>query len=237
MKQLPQLVILPGWGGSRKTWQEFIQLAEQKFCIVCIDLPCFGEEPCPNSVWGVKEYADFIVSKLKAQNSKIILLGHSFGGQVATYIAATHPELIDKLILSGAAVIRPKNILRRATFGILAKIGKGVFTLFQLEKFSNDARAILYRGANSPDYRKTQGIRREIYKKIIREDLSHLLPTIQNPTLVLWGDKDTMTPLSHGKKITALIPNALLHTFPNMGHGLHLQCPEKFLESIQNFCT
>jgi len=69
------LVILPGWGGNLQTWNDFIFIAKKKFDVVCIELPCFGSEPCPNKVWGVEDYADFVKNKRKELNkNKIILI-------------------------------------------------------------------------------------------------------------------------------------------------------------------
>ena len=174
MPEKKTLIILPGWGGSHETWQGFIDLAKEHYKAVCIDLPCFGGVPCPPTAWGIEEYSEFVRSKLsnvKGQMSKVILLGHSFGGQVATYLAAKHPELVEKLILSGAAVIRPNRPLRRLFFGAVAKTGKLLFRLPFVENYRLWAEKVLYRTADSPDYAKTSGLQREIFKIIIRQDL------------------------------------------------------------------
>ncbi|MBI5222174.1 MAG: alpha/beta fold hydrolase, partial [Candidatus Magasanikbacteria bacterium] len=151
----PILIILPGWGGTKETWHNFTDLAKDFFEIEVIDLPCFGEEPCPTKVWGVEEYADFVKSKIsniKYQISKPTLLGHSFGGQIAAYFAAQNPEMIDKLILFAPALFRRKRGLRRLFFGIVAKTGKLIFKLPVIEKFDVWAKKILYKAADSPDY-------------------------------------------------------------------------------------
>ena len=114
-----QLLIIPGWGGTRETWQKFVDLAKNDFQVICLELPCFGKEPCPKEVWGVEDYAKFVSQKIKNLNLiKPVLLGHSFGGQIAAYLAATSPQLISRLILSGAAAIRPKRNFKRIAFGI-----------------------------------------------------------------------------------------------------------------------
>lgn len=230
------LVILPGWGGSHETWKEFIALAEKEFQVVCIDLPCFGTEPCPSSVWGVEEYAAFALKKIHAASDRpVILLGHSFGGQIASYIAATAPECVEKLILSGAAALRPKQTVRRAFFFLIAKCGKLLFKLPIIEKFDVLAKKVLYRGIDSPDYAETAGIKKDIFRKIIREDLAHLLTGITAPTLLLWGKKDSYVSLALGKKIHRLIPNSQLIVIEKGKHGLHLTHREQILAYIRSF--
>ncbi|HYE60067.1 MAG TPA: alpha/beta hydrolase [Candidatus Kapabacteria bacterium] len=229
------LVILPGWGGSHETWQQFILAAEKDYRVVCIDLPCFGSEPCPTEVWGVEEYAHFVVKKLQLLRTPVTLLGHSFGGQVAAYIAATHPELLNKLILSGAAAIRPKKYVRRLFLGALAKISAILFYLPYLRSHEKAIKKLLYTIIQTPDYGKTSGIQRDIFKRVTREDLRHLLPSITVPTLVVWGRKDRQTPLRHGRTIAALIPDAKLRIIPDGTHGLHLHHTEQLLQFVHEF--
>lgn len=231
------LIILPGWGGSHKTWAEFIALAKNEFSQVrVIDLPCFGNEPCPKEVWGIEEYSNYVKQKfesLKIEN--VILMGHSFGGQVATYLVAQNPQICEKLILTGAAVIRPKRTLKRLLFGSLAKCGKLVFTLPGIQKIQPLAKKALYRSADSPDYTKTSGIQQDIFKKVIRQDLVHLLPQITVPTAVIWGEKDSYTPLRHGNIIASKIPQAQMHVIIKGTHGLHLTKKSELLERITQF--
>jgi len=232
----PQLVILPGWGGTIESWKNFSDLAKKDFEVYCLELPCFGDEPCPSEVWGVENYAEFVKQKIKKLNLiKLVLLGHSFGGQVAAYLAAKEPQLISRLILSGAAAIRPELNLKRFIFSLIAKIGKIFFSLPLIKNLSAPAQKLLYRLADSPDYEKTSGIKREIFKKIIRQDLTEDLKKITTPTLIVWGDRDSYVSLASGKKIAALIPNSQLEIITDGKHGLHLQMPEKLYSIVKNF--
>lgn len=232
----PILILLPGWGGSHETWKEFIADAEKRFQVICIDLPCFGTEPCPSVVWGVEEYADFVMKKIRSlTDAPVILMGHSFGGQIAVYIAAMHKEYVEKLILSGAAAIRPKKIVRRAFFYVLAKCGKLVFSLPGCKQIGARTKKVFYRGIGSPDYEKTDGIKRSIFQKIIRQDLSPLLPRITAPTLILWGRRDSYVSLALGKKIHVSIPQSVMCVIDNGKHGLHLTHREEILASIDAF--
>ncbi|EKD24568.1 MAG: alpha/beta hydrolase fold protein [uncultured bacterium (gcode 4)] len=233
------LVILPGWGGSHETWADFVMLAKPAFKdVVVIDLPCFGDEPCPKDVWGVEEYAEFAKEKIsKYANMQIVLLGHSFGGAVATQLVANNPEIVSKLILSGAAVIRPKNYLKRFVFGTIAKIGKGFIAIIPSEKLKNVAKKVLYRISDSPDFSKTSGIKRDIFKKIIRQDLHHKLASISIPTCVMQGEDDTYVPFRYGKRIAEGIPSASFVVIAKGTHGLHLKkTTDAFLSAILEFC-
>jgi len=230
------LVILPGWGGTKQSWQKFVGITPETYDVHVIELPCFGDEPCPSNVWGVEEYAGFVKKQInQSTNEPINLLGHSFGGQVATHLTANNPELISKLILSGAAVYRPKQTLKKIIFLPIAKIGKILFRLPGLRRFDRLAKKILYRAADSPDYNDTNGMKRKIFQKITKQNQGHLLEKVKIPTLVVWGTRDTYTPLKHGKRIAEALPNSTLKIFEEGKHGLHIQQPKNLLDAIDTF--
>lgn len=236
MSDKPILIILPGWGGTKETWHNFTDLGKDFFEIQVIDLPCFGEEPCPSEVCGIEEYSNFVKDKLTHLHTyKPILLGHSFGGQVAAYFTAQNSEMIDKLILFAPALFRRRRGLRRFFFGIVAKTGKLIFKLPVIEKFDVWAKRILYKTADSPDYAETSGIKREIFKKIIRQDLTDTLPKISVPTLLIHGTLDKYVPLKDSKKAARLIPSAKLEVIALARHGAHFQQPEKLLSVIRKY--
>lgn len=266
-----KLIILPGWGGNKETWKEFAELASKEFEVQIIELPCFGDEPCPNTVWGVEDYVEFVkqrvchpeslpqqgegslfdgstnklddpgVNMLKrdsspsAQNDEVILLGHSFGGQVATVLASKYPELIDKLILSAPAVFRPKKTLKRIILGSIAKLGKIFFKVPIVEKYRNTIRNGFHCLIGARDYNKASGIQTEIFKKAIRQDVGEDATKILVPTLIIWGTLDHYLPVSDAYKLNKLIKNSKLEIIKGGKHGLHLQMPEKLLEIINKF--
>lgn len=238
-KRKPTLLILPGWGGSSDTWKNFIALSERYFRVICINLPCFGDEPCPPEEWGVGEYAEFVWKKInqmpdvKGHMSKVVLLGHSFGGQVAVRLAADHPDFFSRLVLMGASAIRPRRQAKRAFWFALARLGKLAFYLPPLRRFEAWGRELLYRAVGTRDYAETSGVKRAVFQKIIREDLTAILPRVTMPTLVLWGAQDRYVPLRYGKKIARLIPQATLRVFPDGRHGLHLTHAEGCLNIIR----
>jgi len=238
MKQKPKLIILPGWGGSRQTWSDFVSLAESDFEVEVIELPCFGDEPCPSSIWGVEEYSQFVKDKiisLKQVNQTTILLGHSFGGQIATYLLAHEPNIVDKLILSGAAIYRRPESIRNKIFKLIAKSGKIVFSLPGLNKLAGFMRKVLYKTAGTGDYNKTNGIKRDIFLKITKQDVNEFLPDIKIPTLVVWGDRDTFVSVKDATLIAENIVGAKLEIIKNGTHGLHFWKKEELLQLIKSF--
>lgn len=235
------LLILPGWGGCQETWQDFVNYFEENKSekidkIKVLNLPCFGDEPCPNSVWGVEDYAEFVRNNIIDINwNNIVLLGHSFGGAVATKFVSLHPEKIEKLILTGPAILRPRKTFKRIFFGTIAKFGKILFKVPYLERFDLLAKKLLYRITGSQDYLKTSGIKRDIFKKIIREDLRDLLPGIETETLLLWGKKDKLLPAENSKLIERKMKNCKAKVIKSGTHGLHKSSKQEFANEINTF--
>ncbi len=232
----PTLIILPGWGGTRESWREFIHLAEAEFQVRCLELPGFGGEPCPTEVWGVEEYANFVKAKINGLGiGKKIILAHSFGGQVATYLVGNNPHICDTLILSGPAIFRKKESLRRIIFWPIAKVGGLIFKIWPLSKLQTLARRVLYRVADSPDYNNTSGTLREIFRKVTTQSVAEWLPKIKVPTLVVAGKLDSFVPSEVSKKAAAEIPNAKFVEFPKARHGIHQSAPTELLAEIVKF--
>lgn len=233
---MQKLIILPGWGGTSETWADFVEIAKHDFDVQVINLPCFGDEPCPDTVWGVEEYSEFVKKQIiKLSNYQIILLGHSFGGQVASYLVANNPDIANKLILSGPAIFRPKKKLRRIIIGGIAKAGKLIFRLPVLEKFDVEMEKLFRQATGTQDYGNSDGIKRDIFTKVIREDLTEVVKKIKTPTLIIWGTKDTYVPIKNAYKLSKLIANSKLEIIKDGKHGLHIQQPENLLKIIKNF--
>lgn len=231
------LIIIPGWGGSSETWADFMKFIKPNFKeVVCIDLPCFGGVECPKTVWGVEQYAQYVKRKIeKMPAGEKVIMGHSFGGQVSAYLIANNPGLVEKYILTAGAVFRPKKPFRRAFFWIVAKFGKILFKIPVIEHLGVWAKKMLYRGADSPDYAGTSGIKRDIFRKIIRQDLTELLPKISTPTMIVWGTLDSYLPVKDAYKAHTLIPHSRLEIIQGGTHGLHLHQKDKLKSLIINF--
>lgn len=224
-----KIIVLHGWGIDSNY---FIPLAEQladEFEIYIPDLPGFGQSDQPLKLWTLDDYVDFVLRFVKSQRiEKFYLFGHSFGGRIAIKLAANLPmDLLEKLILCGAAGIKEPLNARQKIAKALALIGKGIpFTKNKLFK------KILYKIAGQQDYFRATPQMKEILKKVIQEDLTSELPKIKFPTLLIWGREDVFTPLWQGKKMARLIPNSKLKIISG-GHNIYRIYPKEVGEIIK----
>ena len=169
----------------------------------------------------MKEYCE------KNNLSPIFLLGHSFSGSVAMKYALKFPQEIKKLILVDPAVIRAKDVKKE----ILAKTSK-ILKVFSFLPFYSLIRRVFYRFIVRSDYPDTAGPMRETYLRVIKEDLSDQLANVTVPTILIWGEKDKVTPLKDAYFIKEKITGAELKTLPGICHNPQTENPELLAETV-----
>jgi len=218
------VILLHGWGGTRYSFDELREVWGEKYHLYVLDLPGFGDSSEPLEAWGVSKYSNFVLDFLEINNIKqCIFLGHSFGGRISIKIAANHPQKVKSIILCASAGIKPKKKLKHKVLYGLAKTGKKVFSLPILRSGQTLARKILYKTARTSDYLKVSGVMKESFKKVIDEDLTPFLSKIKVPTLLIWGENDTVTPVQDAQIMHSLISNSELIIIPNVRHAVHKQ--------------
>jgi len=240
--QGPVILILHGWGSSSDSWTQVQQLlAEKGYQVVVPDLPGFGKTDAPKEIWGVEEYAkfakqfaDLLISDIN-KSQKFVLAGHSFGGQTAIQFATIYPEKLDQLVLIAAAgVRRTPGVLKKLVMGT-AKIASFLLYLVPSQELRNNIKHAMYMAIRRSDYVRTQGIMRDVFKKVITQDLTAKFSKISIPTLIIWGDKDELTPVQDAYLMDELIPNSKLEIIEGGKHALNFQMPEKLSKILYDF--
>lgn len=227
-------ILLHGWGCRASTLASIERVAVETNTVYNLDFPGFGDSQEPPRIWGVEQYTQMLrdfVEKLGIERPS--LLGHSFGGRVSIVYASKYP--VDKVILVDAAGVKPKRPLKYYLRVYSFKLMKALAPIFmgrqRAQEFINEQRA--KRG--SQDYNNSTPMMRAILSKVVNEDLKHLMPSISAPTLLIWGENDTATPLADAKIMESLIPNAGLVSFPGCGHYSFLDNPVQFAAVLRSF--
>ncbi len=228
------LILMHGWGCNHSTVASIEAVAAESHLVYNVDFPGFGESPEPPEVWGVEQYTSLIERAAKEWGvENPVLIGHSFGGRVAILYASRKP--VDKLVLVDAAGIKPKRSLRYYFKVYSFKLSKRILTLvLGRERAQKRIEAQRARSA-SADYLAASPRMRSILSRVVNEDLTALLSRIKAPTLLIWGENDTATPLADAKKMERLIPDAGLVSFPGCGHYSFLDNPRQFAAVLRSF--
>lgn len=226
------IVVLHGWGGRIESMHPVIRCVAPLGRVLALDLPGFGEAPPPRGAWGTADYAAFVRDVLRARGvERARFVGHSFGAKTSLYLAATHPELVDKMVLQGSSGLRSAPSMKaRAKRGVsrVARVAG------RLGEPGQSVREAIYKRIQSSDYRDA-GPMRPTLVKVVNEDLAPLLPRIKASTLLVWGTEDDAVPTAHGRKMEALIPDSGLVLFEGAGHFAYLDEPDRFCTILRHF--
>lgn len=234
----PLALFLHGWGASGASFGRLLDIVGEGYPVLAPDLPGFGGSDEPEEPWDVARYSEFVLSFLQPYAPKqVLLVAHSFGGRVSIHLASRKdlPFEISKIILIDAAGIRPKRGLRYHAKVRLYKAGKKILSLRPVKAVFPNALDEFKAGRGSSDYASASPIMRDTLVKAVNEDLTPLLPSVSAPTLLLWGEKDTATPVADGKKMESLIPDAGLVTLPGAGHFSYLDQPYICEKAVRSF--
>lgn len=229
------VIVMHGWGCRRSTVAIPAAAAlGANTRVYNLDLPGHGDSTEPADVWGVDRYTRCIEEFCRREGiSRPVLIGHSFGGRIAITFASRNDT--EKVILIDAAGIKPRRSLRYYVKVYSFKTAK---RLLPYIVGSKKAQEIIdrWRGkAGSADYAAASPKMRAILSRTVNEDLTPLLSSIKAPTLLIWGEKDTATPMRDARKMQRLIPDAGLVSYPEAGHYSFLDRPRQTTAVIANF--
>lgn len=232
--QGPVLLCLHGWQDSLHTFNQLTPFLTPSWRVIRLDLPGFGQSQLPPLDWKLEDYTQCVqafVQKLKLEVA--VVVGHSFGGRIVLKSISTHLLNPQWLVLIGCAGVAHRKTVRNKIFTSLAKFGKVLVWIPPLLFWRKQLRAALYRRAGS-DY-LTTGALKDIFIRVIAEDLSVAATNIQIPTLLIWGENDSATPVAEGRTLARLIPRATLQVIPQTSHFVHVEQPTIVAKLISEF--
>lgn len=223
------LILLHGWKHDRHTWDSVTPFLQNQFTCWCIDLPGFGENPRPKSVWSIPEYANFVKKFIDENNIKSpILLGHSFGGRVTIELNKILPTISKNILYATPGLRQPIPAFKSMAYSIYQGLkikSKSIDGLKVLDRVNFMRR--LRDKLRSDDY-KEAGELRDIFMATIKFNLTPSMELINKPTTLLWGENDNVIPIKIAKEMQKIIKNSKLVQIEGLGHLAHLENPRLF---------
>lgn len=232
------VVILQGWGTNMAVYDTVAACLTPKYRVVQFDFPGFGDSDEPRTPWAVEDYAGFFLKFTEACGiKKAALIGHSYGGRVIIRLASrpSLPFEIQKIVLIDSAGILPQKTLKQKIKIKTYKIMKKIVSLKPVYAVCPELIDDWKSRQGSADYRSATPMMRQCLVKAVNEDLTPLLKDIRQDTLLIWGDNDTATPLSDGKLMEQLIPEAGLAVLKGAGHFSFLDQPAVFRRIMESY--
>ncbi|MCR5157097.1 MAG: alpha/beta hydrolase [Butyrivibrio sp.] len=241
----PLLVMLHGWGSNADLFSGVISFAAKKYHVVAMDMPGFGKSDEPKEPMDVDDYVVFVISFIKTLfpgEKEIMFLGHSMGGRIIIKLAAGMrdgriftPFSIPRIILTDAAGIKPVRTNEQQRRTTRYKKGKAFLTATGIARMFPGTIERLQKKYGSADYAAASPVMRQSLVRVVNEDLTEYMPSVTMPALLIWGDQDTATPLSDGKKMEELMPEAGLAVIQGAGHYSFLDNPYLFNRILGSF--
>lgn len=234
-KGIPVL-LLHGWGSSNIVYNGFINTLKNRCRLVAPDFPGCGGSDTMCEPWDLQKYCDFVLKFMKAVGlENPIMMGHSHGGRVTMYMVATGMVAPPKIVLLDAAGLIPKKSFKQKFRAKSFKVIKTVLTLPIIRNFSASLLDKARRHYGSADYNAAPEVLRKTLVSLVNKDIREVLPNIKCPSLLIWGENDTATPLSDAKIIEGLISDAGLCVIKGTGHFSFVERPFEANAIINSF--
>jgi pimeloyl-ACP methyl ester carboxylesterase len=250
--ELEPIVFVHGLGGQWQNFLENIPRAAQERRVIALDLPGFGRTPEPHdriTIPGYGRCVDALCEKLSL--GRVDIVGNSMGGFVAAEVAIQFPERIDQLILVSAAGITSADIARRPIW-VAGRIATAVVSygaashrhiasrpksrhlaLALVARYPSLLRPDLayegfFKGAGKPGFDNA-------LRACLEYDFRDRLPEIRQPTLIVWGEKDSIIPVKDAEEFERLIPDSRKVVMRDTGHIPMAERPSTFNDLMMDF--
>jgi pimeloyl-ACP methyl ester carboxylesterase len=247
----PALVLIHGFLESRRTWDDLIDDLAERFHVIAPDLPGFGESEKPNPArysYGIESHAEAIADLIAAFGvGRASVVGHAMGGAIAMTLAATHPELVQRLVLEDPLAypvppsFRARVALAPIVGGLIFKqlLGRSLFrSYFREELLRPGADVPLERidwhfdCFNSPSSRESAyAVMRAV---LDTRPVVARISRITAETLVIWGRDDVLYPAASANRLARELPHAKLEIM-DTGHSPHQEKPRELLALLVEF--
>jgi pimeloyl-ACP methyl ester carboxylesterase len=218
------LVHLHGAGGLRLTPAH--DLLSQRFRIIAFEMPGFGQSPENTSTRDMSELASIMaLAADKLGLASFNLMGTSFGGKTALWLALQQPERVLALVLEAPAAIRPEGL--QPPSGTPEEMARRLY--------AHPERVAPIPPADPAIQAKTRTLVARLRGPDRDADLETRLHALAAPTLVLFGTLDQVIPSAMGRLYKELIPNCHLVFVYDAGHAISTERPEAFTEVVADF--
>lgn len=228
------LVLLHGLFGALSNFGDLINYFRHHNKVVVPMLPLLEMDLLHTSVGGLQKFVHKFIEHRNLEN--VHLLGNSLGGHVAILYVLKQPERIKSLILTGSSGLFENGMgdtyPKRGDYDYIKK--KTELTFYDPKIATKELVDEVYETVNN----RLKAIKIiALAKSAIRNNLGEELNQIKQPTLLLWGNNDAITPPFVGREFQRLIPNSELHFIDKCGHAPMMEVPEEFNRVLHKFLT
>ena len=235
------VIMLHGYTDSWFSFSSVLPLLDKKYRVYILDQRGHGDSDRPVGGYAMQQFAGDVLAFMDAMNLKqATIVGHSMGSFVAQRVASEAPERVTKLVLVASGTSLRNNTVRdlqRAIDGLkdTAPVPETFARDFQMSTVFKPLAPEFLQGVVKESVKLPVRVWREVMAEMLAPEADVQLKKIKTPTLVLWGDKETIFPRSEQDLLVSELRNAVLKVYPDTGHALHWEKPERFAKDLQEF--
>lgn len=225
------ILLLHGLFGALSNWDTTLPLMAKVHKPVALQFPILSGHRSEVKVKALAAYTEYYIRKNNL--GPVTLCGNSLGGHVALRLALASPDLVDCLILAGASGLYEHSVdslpIRPDEKFVREHMSKVFFQQqFVTDAAVNEIAQILTSRVNTLNLIHAA-------RSAKKDNMQDVLPQIKAPTLLLWGEDDTVTTMQVAETFNRLIPNSKLVTIKNCGHAPMIEYPEWFSAEVDKF--
>lgn len=212
-----RLLLLHGWRQPAASLLGLINTLLPNYQIIGLDTPGNGVAPVPPASWGIADYVDAVAAFMATEEIKpTAIICHSFGCRLAMRLAAQQQPWLRAIAVVGGHGLRPiRPLHKKIKLWAIVRVTK---ILGALDRAAGTGLKPSWAAKfGSADYKMADAMR-DVFIRVINDDVAPLLPQVKVPVLLLYGAHDTETPPAMGRKYHRLLANSRYIELPNDDH-------------------
>ena len=235
------VILLHGYGDSSFSYSRVLPLMSANYRIFALDQRGHGDSDRPASGYKLSDFAADVVAFMDAKNlKKAIVVGHSMGSFVAQQVAVTEPDRVEKLVLIGSATTARNAVvfdLQKAVNKLKDPVSRDFVRDFQYSVVHRAPPDEFMNRVIAESLKVPARVWRDAAAGMLSSDAKSQLGKIKAPTLIIWGDKETVFLRDEQDALVSAIPNAVLKVYAETGHCPNWEKPEQFVKDFEEFVT
>ena len=246
-KTAPVVIMLHGLGSSLQTWEPWATGLSSRYRVIRYDLPGFGLTGAdPTGDYSDARSAVVLGALMDALSvTKAALIGNSMGGKLAWQFAAAHPDRVSKLILispdgyasPGFEYDKPAKVPAVARL-LPYTLPTWMLRMNLTPAYGDKSRLTDDVVTRYRDLMLAPGVRGALLDRtaqVLLQRPEPMLRRIEAPTLLVWGEKDRLIPISNAQDYLKIVPHCRLVSFPDLGHVPQEEAPAQSLPPVEAF--
>ena len=217
---MKDLYIIHGWTYTVEPWKKTLEILKEKgIKFEMLNVP--GLTSPSKKIWTIDDYVSWANKNIP---DNAVALGHSNGGRILLNLCSKNPEKLRKLILLDSAGVYEKSRKR----DILRKVSKLGAPLKKSKLISK----VFHKLIGASDYSNAPENMKKTLSNMLDSDKNLNLEPVSTPTIILWGEKDTVTPPRQAKVLNEKLKNSKLKFYKNWTHAPYISNPPELASAI-----